>query len=90
MAKPKIDYPAEILWALQQEANEFARDARLILAVDLYQSGKLSTGLAAKLANLPIGHFLYELSRRRISPYGTTVDELATDVENALAASRQQ
>jgi predicted HTH domain antitoxin len=90
MAKPKIDYPAEILWALQQEANEFARDARLNLAVDLYQSGKLSTGLAAKLANLPIGHFLYELSRRRISPFGTTADELATDVENALAASRQQ
>jgi hypothetical protein len=28
--------------------------------------------------------------RRKISPFGTTVDELATDVENALAASRQQ
>ena len=90
MAKPKIDYPAEILWALQQEATDFARDARLILAVDLYQSGRLSTGLAAKLANLPIGHFLYELSRRKISPFGTTADELATDVENALAASSRQ
>lgn len=90
MAKPKIDYPAEVLWALQQEAQDFARDARLILAVSLYQAGRLSTGLAAKLADLPIAHFLYELSRRQISPFGTTADELGSDFDNALAASRRQ
>ncbi len=90
MLKPRIDYPAEVLWALQQEASDFAREARLILALNLYQNGRLSTGLAAKLADLPIGHFLFELSRRKISPFGTTADDLASDMNNALAASRRQ
>ena len=90
MARPKISYPPEILWALQQDSKDFAQEARLILALNLYQAGRLSTGLAAKLADLPIGHFLYELSRRKISPFGTTAAELADDLENALEASRRQ
>jgi predicted HTH domain antitoxin len=49
-----------VLWALQQEPDEFAAEARLLLAVKLYEEGKLSTGLAAQLAGVPrVTFFLY-------------------------------
>jgi len=45
-----IEYPPEVLWALQQDPDEFESEARLLLAVKMYEIGKLSTGLAARLA----------------------------------------
>ncbi len=38
-----IEYPSEVLWALQQEPVEFENEARLLLALKLYETGKLST-----------------------------------------------
>jgi hypothetical protein len=32
-----IEYSPEILWALQQEPDEFAAEARLLLALKLYE-----------------------------------------------------
>ncbi len=53
MADPSISYPPEVLWALQEEPDEFEAEARLILALALYERGKLSSGLAARLAGVP-------------------------------------
>ena len=39
-----IKYPPEVLWALQQEPKEFECEARLWLALKLFESGKLTTG----------------------------------------------
>ena len=39
-----IEYPSEVLWALQQEPQEFEADVCLLLAVKLYETGRLSTG----------------------------------------------
>lgn len=57
MSTLTIEYPSEVLWALQQEPQEFEADARLLLAVKLYETGRLSTGMAAKLANVPCSAF---------------------------------
>ena len=40
-----IPYPPEILWALQQEPEEFETEARQLLALKLYETGKLSTAV---------------------------------------------
>jgi hypothetical protein len=48
-----IEYPADVLWALRQQPQEFADEARLLLAVKLYETGKLSTGLAARFCRCP-------------------------------------
>ena len=72
----KIDYPSEILWALGQNPDEFEAEARQLLAVSLYESGKLSTGLAAQLAGLPRVQFMFLLSKYGLSPIGETADEL--------------
>jgi len=84
-----IEYPPEVLWALQQEPNEFEAEARILLAVKLYETGKLSTGLAARLAGVPRVTFLFLLGRYGLSPFGETADELEKDRDNARRASHR-
>ncbi len=86
----KIPYPPEVLWALQKEPEEFEEEARLLLALKFYETGKLSTGLAAKLAGVPRETFLFLLGRHGLSPYGVEPEELELDLENAQRARRPQ
>lgn len=88
MSTLKIEYPDEVLWALQTGAEEFQREARKLLALKLYESGKLTTGLAAKLAGMPRSAFYYFLSEHGLSPFDDDPDSLERDLENARAASR--
>ena len=81
-----IPYSPEVLWALQTEPEEFAAQARRLLAVKLYEIGKLSTGLAAQMAGVPRSAFLYLLGQYDLSPFGVTPDELAEDFEHASNA----
>lgn len=86
----KIDVPSEVLWALQQEPEEFQREAPLALAVKLYETGKLTTGLAAKLAGVPRITFLFLLGRYGLSPFGQEPEELEEDLAHARQAGRRQ
>jgi len=90
MSTLTIEYPAEVLWALQQEPEEFHQQARLLLAVKLYETGKLSSGLAAQLAGVPRVTFLFLLGQHGLSPFGEEPGELAQDLDDARQASRQQ
>ncbi len=74
-----IEYPSELLGALQQEPQEFEADARLLLALKLYEIGRLSTGLAARLAGMPRSAFIFLLGRHGLSPFGQSADELKED-----------
>ena len=85
-----IKYPPEILWALQQEPKEFEREARLLLAIKLYESGKLTTGLAAKIADVPRVTFIHLLGQYGLSPFGETAKEISKDLKNARQARRRQ
>ncbi len=90
MADLSISYPPEVLWALQEEPDEFEAEARLILALALYERGKLSSGLAARLAGVPRVTFLFLLGQHGLSAFGGTADELEQDLANARRASRPQ
>jgi predicted HTH domain antitoxin len=85
-----IEYPTKVLWALQEEPDEFAADARLLLAVKLYELGKLSTGLAAQLAGMPRVTFLFLLGQYGVSPFGETADDIEEDLAYARRASHCQ
>lgn len=85
-----IEYAPEVLWALQQEPDQFESEARLLLAVKLYELGKLSTGLAAKLAGVPRITFLFLLSRYQLSPFGQTPADLVTDWDHARQAGHHE
>lgn len=90
MADPTISYPPEVLWALQKDAEEFEVEARLLLALKLYETGKLSSGLAARLAGIPRVTFLFLLGQHGLSPFGEEPAELERDLHNAQRARRPQ
>jgi predicted HTH domain antitoxin len=85
-----IEYPPEVLWALQQEPQEFEADARLLLALKLYEIGRLSSGMAARLAGVPRSAFIFLLGRYGLSPFGQSANEIEDDLDNARRASHSQ
>ncbi len=85
-----IEYPSEILEALDQSPENFNDEARLLLAVKLYEIGRLTTGLAAQLAGVSRSEFFLVLGRYQLPPFGTTPADLASDLAYALEASHSE
>jgi len=85
-----IHYPSTILWAMDKEPAEFETEARMLLALHLYEAGRLSTELAAQLAGMSRFAFIFELGKHGLSPFQTTAKELAEDLNYARRASHRQ
>ncbi len=80
-----ISYPESLPEALHLSISEFEREARLAMAVKLFDLGRISSGQAAELAGVPRIHFLYELGRWGVSTQ--QVDEAAIESDLAVAKS---
>ncbi|MFN7959882.1 MAG: UPF0175 family protein [Thermoanaerobaculia bacterium] len=78
-----IPYSEDLLLSLKESPREFQAQARLLLAVKLYELGKITTGRAAELAGLARAHFLFELGRFGLSPMGVDPGELESDLAHA-------
>ena len=78
-----IPYPESLLGSLHVSEGEFEREARMAMAVKLFDTGRLSSGQAADLADMPRVHFLYELGRWGVSALQTSEDELESDLNVA-------
>ena len=59
------------------------REARTILAAQLYRCGRLSLGLAAEVARLSKRTFTEIRGRYEVSVFNEDIDELETDLHNA-------
>jgi predicted HTH domain antitoxin len=78
-----VPYPEELLLSLKQTPAEFEAEAKLLLAVKMYDLGKVSTGMAARLAGISRVEFMFALKRFGLSPVGVEPSELAGDMGNA-------
>jgi predicted HTH domain antitoxin len=73
-----IDVPEKIFLAEKTDEVAFGREMRILTAVKLYELGRLSSGRAAELADMPRVEFLLTLKRYKVFPL---LAEL-TDLEN--------
>lgn len=78
-----VDYPPHLPDAMHLSREEFEQEARLALAAKFFESGRLSSGMAAQLAGLGRVEFLAQLARFHVSTINMTEKELAADLENA-------
>lgn len=68
---------------MQQTTEQFEHDAKMAMAVKLFEMKKISSGTAASLAGLERVQFLLELHRYGVPVIDLTEDELKADRENA-------
>jgi predicted HTH domain antitoxin len=58
-----IELPDAVLLACGQSREEFVREARFLLALKLFELGRLSSGKAAELCPMSRAEFLFAASR---------------------------
>ncbi|WP_373509120.1 UPF0175 family protein [Thiocapsa sp.] len=77
-----IDY--DLLANVALSPDDFAEEARLLLAAKLYEQGKLSSGQAAKLCGKGRVEFLYSLVRVGIPMSNLRPDDVEFEIDFAL------
>jgi predicted HTH domain antitoxin len=78
-----IQYQSSLLDAIQQSRVEFEQEAKLAMAVKLFEMKKLSSGMAAQLIGMDRVIFLLNLHHFGVAMINIEEDELLADIENA-------
>lgn len=78
-----IELPEQIQQALNRTTGEMSRDVKLYAALMLYQLGKLSSGMAAQMAEISRVEFLYLCGEYGISVFQYTPEELEAELNHA-------
>ena len=65
-----VDYGDNVLLALGLSEDQFSEEAKILLAVKLYELGRLSSGAAAALAGIPKPLFLSRWETMGRTPFG--------------------
>ena len=78
-----IDYPPLLPDVLQQTREECEREAKMAMAVKLFEMKRLSSGMAARLAGMERVSFLLDLHRYGVAMIDLDEAELQSDLDNA-------
>lgn len=87
MSTVTIDCAPELAVALGRHQSELENEVRLASALKLFELGRISSGLAARLAGMPRVQFLLTCGQYGVSIFQQSEEELLNDVETALQAS---
>ena len=79
----QIDYPDSLPDLLQTTRPQFEAEARMAMAVKLFEMKRLSSGLAAQMAGVPRVEFLLSLHRYGVPFIAHDDAELASDLAHA-------
>lgn len=77
-----IEVAESVLLATGQSREEFARDARFLLAAKLFELGRLSSGKAAQLCDMAHPDFLFAAGRLGVPVVQLTGEELDREFQN--------
>lgn len=78
----RIEYSDDFLLSLKESKEEFEKRAKYLLALKLYELGKISSGKAAKLAGISRVDFLMQLGQYKVSPFQVDLDEVLKEAKN--------
>ena len=78
-----ISYPTSLAWSLKMKDKEFEQEMKTISMVKLYELGKISSGIAAKLLNITRMEFLKLLAYYNVSYISSSERDLEVDLKNA-------
>ncbi|HEV8629189.1 MAG TPA: UPF0175 family protein [Thermoanaerobaculia bacterium] len=83
MASIQLDLPDSVLLATGQSPDEFAREAKFLLALKLFEVGRLSSGRAAELCELPRVEFLFLAGKMKVPVVDLDREELERELMDA-------
>jgi predicted HTH domain antitoxin len=88
MSTATIEYPPELTTALGKRPGDAVKELQLMAALKLYESGRVSSGLAAQVAGVSRVEFLTLCGQYGVTVFQQTVDEIDSDVKAAIHARR--
>lgn len=77
-----IKYSDDILFSLKESKEEFEEEARYLLALKLYELGKISSGKAAKIAGISRVTFLLRMGTYKVSPFQMNLNEIIAEAKS--------
>lgn len=81
MKTVSILYPEGLPQSLKLSYSEFAGEIRFLAAGKLYELGKISSGKAAKMADMDRVSFLEKLGRYKMPAINIQAEETDTEIE---------
>jgi predicted HTH domain antitoxin len=76
-----INYSDDVLLSLKETTVEFEHEAKFLLALKLYELGKLSSGKAATLAGISRVSFLGKLGAYKVSPFQVSINDVLAEID---------
>ena len=83
-----VPLPDEGLAALHVQPEQAADEIKMLVAVKLYEMGRISSSVAAEMAGISRSLFLTRLPVYGGAAYSLPQEEFDQDMQNALAARR--
>lgn len=71
-----IDLPESVLLATGQSQEDFVKEAKFLLAVKLFELGRVSSGRAAEICEMPRIEFLFLAGRAGVPVADLDAEEL--------------
>lgn len=81
-AEFSIKYPESLPDVLQDTPEEFEREAKMAMVAKLYERGRISSGIAAKIVGLDRVTFLLQLHSYGVSMINLSSEEMSRDLDN--------